>query len=146
MHVSHEHRFVHISLPYTKSTSTRKWLERAYGAHQVGYQHDAWMPDGCEGYCVFTTVRDPKDRAVSLWRRIHRGPEHDKIMRWHFVPKGIRFPETFTDWMRMLAEDQPIDYGSDYRGRLQYLSQADILGPVRVAREGHGNAGAAEGG
>ncbi len=131
MHISHEHRFVHISLPYTKSTSTRKWLERDYGAMQYDYQHYAYVPPGMEDYFVFTTIREPKDRAVSLWRRIHRKPEHDKLMRCHFEPKGIPFPETFTEWMKTLAESHHIDYGRGRNGWLQYMSQADILHPEK---------------
>jgi len=133
MHISHEHEFVHISLPYTKSTSTRKWLERDYGAKQYDYQHYAYVPEFVEDYFVWTTVREPKDRAVSLWRRIHRGPERAKLMRSHFEPRGIPFPETFTEWMKILSESHHIDYGNGPKGWIQYMAQADILNVVEYA-------------
>lgn len=128
-HVSHEHRFVHLSIPYTKSTSTRKWLEREYGAEQSGHQHSMVLPEGTGTYFTWTTVRDPRERAVSLWRRIHRKPEHDKLMRWHFGEDP--FPTTFEGWLRLLIDEQPFRYGPEPEGERQYWPQYRFFEEMR---------------
>ena len=132
MHISDEHRAAFLSIPYTKSTSTRKWLERKYGFRQIGYQHSIEAPDD---YFVWTVIREPKDRAVSLWRRIHRAPERELLRLCHFSKTAI--PETFTDWMRVLVTEQPIGYRVNGRadlGARQFWSQASLLGDARVDR------------
>ena len=125
-HVSDEHRFVFLSVPYTKSTSTRRWLERKFGAIQYGGPHEMIVPS--DEYLTWTIYRDPVDRAISLWRRIHRTPER----RAYEAGEG-QIPPTFLDFVRILASGRVIDY----RGRggpAQFWPQSRHLEGVKVDR------------
>lgn len=125
-HVLDEQGAVFLSVPYTKSTSTRKWLENQFGATQHGGPHEMIVPN--DSYYVWTVLRDPKDRAVSLWRRIHRAPER----RAYEAGEGS-IPETFLDFARILASGREIDYrGSG--GHAQFWPQSRHLEGVRVDR------------
>lgn len=131
-HIHEGLRAAFLSIPYTKSTSTRKWLERDYGFSQIGYQHSTDAP---EGFFTWTVVRDPRERAVSLWRRIQRAPERELLRRCHFGERPI--PSDFTAWMRVLVEEQPIGYrvnGDADLGARQFWSQAEILAGVSPDR------------
>ena len=105
MHKSDEHRFLLISVPHTKSTSARKWAEAYFSAKAIGGVHEARIPNECEGYLVWSMIRDPFERAVALWKKLHRGPELpvatawmkdrgfvDRSYRGHYriTPKGLR--------------------------------------------------------
>ena len=125
-HVSDEHRFVFLSVPYTKSTSTRRWLETRFGSIQYGGPHEMIIPD--DSYFVWTICRNPIDRALSLWRRIHRTPER----RAYEAGEG-KIPSTFLDFVRILESGKVIDY----RGRggsAQFWPQSRHLEGVKVDR------------
>ena len=67
MHVSRRHRFVYIGIPRTASKSMFQWLSENFESENVGGHHDSIVPAEFEDYFVFTTVRNPYDRAVSGW-------------------------------------------------------------------------------
>jgi len=73
MIINHDHRFVYIGLPKTASTTMHRWLTQpalspAPWTPEGQDQHAFAIPPGASGYFVFATVRNPYDRAVSLWR------------------------------------------------------------------------------
>ena len=66
MIISPSHRFVYVGIPRTASKSMNEWLMRHYGGIWYGGHHDYRpIPDGARSFLVFTTVRNPYDRAVS---------------------------------------------------------------------------------
>lgn len=74
MIVSHEHRFVYVSIPWTASSSTRAWLRDHFGGEDQGELHmEEGIPRSLKDYFVFTTMRSPLERCISGWRRhLHR--------------------------------------------------------------------------
>lgn len=82
MIISHEHKFVYISIPRTASKSMCEWLMN-YGGEYVGYRHEWRVPPECKDYFVFTVVRNPYERAASgyfcsHWVKHPKPPERDK--------------------------------------------------------------------
>ena len=66
MIISPTHKFVYIGIPRTASKSMNEWLMRHYGGIWYGGHHDYHgIPDDARSFLVFTTVRNPYDRAVS---------------------------------------------------------------------------------
>ena len=66
MIISPSHRFVYIGIPRTASKSMNEWLMRYYGGVWYGGHHDYdGIPEDALSFLVFTTVRNPYDRAVS---------------------------------------------------------------------------------
>jgi len=71
MIINHARRWVIITPPKTGSTTLRTLLVDESAGRDTccftGHQHDATLPRDCQSYGVFATVRNPYDRAVSLW-------------------------------------------------------------------------------
>jgi len=71
MIINHDRRWLIITPPKTASTTLRKMFLDQRNSKEAccfsGYQHDATVPAGCHDYAVFATVRNPYERAVSLW-------------------------------------------------------------------------------
>ena len=66
MIISPTHKFVYIGIPRTASKSMNEWLMRHYGGIWYGGHHDyKGIPGDARSFVVFTTVRNPYDRAVS---------------------------------------------------------------------------------
>lgn len=95
--------FVFYALPATKSTSTRLWLEQDFGAIKITQNHECIFREEDEGKFKFSVTRDPRDRAVSLWRRFndrHNGPVWKTLL-------GRDFPEHFDEMFEIiLARDE----------------------------------------
>ena len=74
MIISPSHRFVYVGIPRTASKSMNEWLMRHHGGIWYGGHHDYRpIPDGARSFLVFTTVRNPYDRAVSGYFGRHWG-------------------------------------------------------------------------
>jgi len=69
MIINHEQRWIYIGPPKTGSTTMHKELPKRFGGRYVNpeAQHDADIPEGCENYLILASVRDPYQRAVSLY-------------------------------------------------------------------------------
>lgn len=80
MIVSPSHRFVYVGIPRTASKSMNEWLMRHYGGIWYGGHHDYRpVPDGARSFLVFTTVRNPYDRAVSGYFGRHWGERPRRV-------------------------------------------------------------------
>ena len=64
--VSDKHRFVFVGVPKAATQSLFPWLADNFEGRQVG-MHTRKLPAGTEGYLVWSVVRNPYVRAVSMW-------------------------------------------------------------------------------
>lgn len=94
MIVGHEKKFCFVSVPRTKSSSTRKWLVEHHGGKQVNELHDARVLDDTQGYFYFAGIRDPIARAWSTWRHERRT---DHFWYSSFVEFCRRYGEVVRD-------------------------------------------------
>ena len=80
MIISPSHRFVYVAIPRTASKSMDEWLMRHHGGIWYGGHHDYRpIPDGARSFLVFTTVRNPYDRAVSGYFGRHWGDRPRRV-------------------------------------------------------------------
>lgn len=78
--ISRRHKFVYVGIPRTGSKSMNDWLMHHYGGVWHGGHHDyLGIPDDARSFLVFTTVRNPYDRAVSGF---FGRPWNDRPRRW----------------------------------------------------------------
>jgi len=119
MLVNHAHQFAYTGPPKTATTSLHQWLSQPSLSvrrfdPEMGDQHATSVPP-LEGYFHFASVRNPFDRAVSLWRHSQvSGPWEDPP-----VPR-MDFPQ-FVQWIARAG-----------RGRWFYSrGQAEHLAGVR---------------
>ena len=73
MIVSRKRRFIYIGPPKTATTTLHHWLSQPALCEsrwdpKGQDQHRTDLPDGCEDYLIVVSIRNPLDRAVSLWR------------------------------------------------------------------------------
>jgi len=67
MVISDTLKYVFIEVPKTASSSTRDWLTRNYQGKMHDWFHSTSIPEQAVDYHTFCVVRDPVDRAISLW-------------------------------------------------------------------------------
>ena len=65
MIISRALQYVYIGIPRTGSKSMNRWLMAQCQGEWFGEHHDWRVPDFARRYLIFTTVRNPYDRAVS---------------------------------------------------------------------------------
>lgn len=67
MIISHPLKYVYIGIPRTGSKSMNRWLMDHYQGEWVDYHHSWHVPEEARAYLIFTTVRNPYERAMSGW-------------------------------------------------------------------------------
>lgn len=80
MIVSYKHQFVYLGPPRTASTTLHAWLAQPHLDATISCsseQHSAAIPPDALDFFTFASVREPLDRAVSLWRHYCENP-HDR--------------------------------------------------------------------
>lgn len=119
MIVSHRWRFVYIGPPKTASTALHRWLSqpafcpKRWTADRQD-QHSIVIPKEARGYFVFASIRNPFDRAVSLWAHSQTQPS---------LQADDCYPMSFDEFV---LEYQP-------RASWFYrVSQSELLAPVRL--------------
>lgn len=111
--------FVRVGPPKTASTTLDHWLprpalcERRWSPERQD-QHSILIPPQAESYFSFASVRNPFDRAVSLWA-------HSQSPR-SFVADGT-YPMSFEEFI-LEYQPQAIWF---YR-----LSQSEMLAPIHL--------------
>jgi hypothetical protein len=100
MIISHSLRYVYIGIPRTGSKSMCRWLMDHYQGKWVGGHHDWKVPAECEGYRVFTVVRNPYEIQASGWffEPVIKDP--------NAPPKAKTYAEAGRNWIR--PTDQPV--------------------------------------
>lgn len=132
--ISEQHRAVYVRTPKTGCRSTATWLITEYGFREACWFHE-YLPllEGREDWLWFTTVRDPYDRARSMWDwAIHMKPD-----LFPGLAEAVGGPE-FMDWLHWLAYGRPDDIEDlaarwkwpDRKGVNVFKSQAAFLEPV----------------
>jgi hypothetical protein len=94
MIISHVGRYVFIALPKTGSSGMSKALIEHFSGIDLQPHHRTIVPGECLDYCVFTVVRNPYSRALSLWKFCQRRPNH----RLHELASKLSFRD-FMLWM-----------------------------------------------
>jgi len=119
MIISHRWRFVYVGPPKTASTTLHHWLSQPAFCDQRWTperqdQHSVVIPPEVQDYFTFASIRDPLDRAVSLWAH-SQSPTS--------LAAGEVWPMGFEEFV---LEFQP-------RASWFYrLSQAELLASVRL--------------
>ena len=66
MVISHELKYVYIAIPRTASKSMSTWLVENFKGESIGRHHEWRVPTELREYLVFTIVRNPYERVVSM--------------------------------------------------------------------------------
>lgn len=82
MIVSHKLRFVYIGPPKTASTTLHWWLSQpalcdSRWESDWDHQHDTSIPPEARDYFRLASIREPLDRAVSMWQ--HKRADCDRL-------------------------------------------------------------------
>lgn len=108
MIVMHEHESVFVSVPKCGTKTLYEYLPRVLGGSRIqsaGF-HGTRIPSRLGNYRVLTCVRNPYDRAVSLWWSTCRRASDRYGFRARITSRGGD-PSSFEDFMWMVVEDQP---------------------------------------
>jgi len=117
--ISHRWRFVYIGPPKTASTALHHWLSQpAFCAERWTPdrrdQHSIQIPKAAEDYFTFASVRNPFDRAVSLWAHSQSQPS---------LLADDCYPMSFEEFVL----EHQLRAGWFYS-----MSQSEFLAPVRL--------------
>lgn len=105
MLVSHSSKFIFIRTPKTASQSISELLMKYYGGVCNQQYHDTTIKKPYTSYFIFTSVRNPYSRTVSLYRFIRAKPFH----RVHQVAMKKSFYE-FCQWLSDLTIEPALNY------------------------------------
>lgn len=108
MIVMHEHRSVFVSVPKCGTKTLYEYLPAVLGGIRIqsaGF-HGVRIPSRLSDYRVLTCVRNPYERAVSLWWSTCRRGGDRYGFRARVTSRGGD-PASFEDFMWMLIEDAP---------------------------------------
>jgi len=103
MIVSEKYKYVFMSTPKTGTHSMYRLLIDRFDGHQLdGAYHRRDIPDEYREYFIFTTVRNPYDRTVSIWHALTERENYRDI----YVPiiGSDKFSD-FVDWLVNTNED-----------------------------------------
>lgn len=70
MRISYTHKIIFVSNPKTGSHTGFKLMEENFNGRPLGGFHNVVVPTENLDYKTFTFVRDPYDRAVSIWNSV----------------------------------------------------------------------------
>ena len=110
MIISDKRRFVFVGTPKAATQSLFPWLVEQFEGRQVG-MHTRKLPAGTEGYFVWSVVRNPYARAVSMWWSVTgQGPTSETYCTQAVVEKyGDAGLASFLRW---ILEDAGADYSA----------------------------------
>ncbi|MEP0072762.1 MAG: sulfotransferase family 2 domain-containing protein [Marinomonas sp.] len=126
MIVSKKHKFVFISTPKTGTHTMYKILPEEYeGELQPGPYHQKNIPENYANYFVFTTVRNPFERMVSIW--------HALIERENYRPTFLPLvgSESFLEFVKWITSLAPKERPKGKGGVLLY-PQSEWLKDVEL--------------
>ena len=99
--------WVYVRVPKTGSTSISHWLRAHHGAKTLDWEHSRDVPSGAY---AFTVVREPVERALSMWDHVMlRFREH-----WPGI-EGYVGGEAFSDFAKFLGEGRWRGYLEPWR-------------------------------
>jgi hypothetical protein len=104
MIISKKHKFVFISTPKTGTHTMYKILPDEYeGVQKEGPYHQTEVSEEFSDYFIFTTVRNPFERMVSIWHALIERDNYRNI----FLPLvgGVEFID-FVKWITKLEPDE----------------------------------------
>lgn len=102
-----EHKAIFVSVPKCGTrTMYTKVLPQHYGGQRFGGHHETRVPDHARDWFTFTIVRDPYQRAVSLWWSTTQRAKEKTRDRYGFR-KNVPEPDSLESFMRYLVEHKP---------------------------------------
>lgn len=103
MILSHDHKFVFISTPKTGSHTFFTLLTNDYfhGERLGPLYHRRDMPEDVDGYTVFSTCRNPYERAVALWHSVLHIEKEDRYRKTWL---SVLDDDSFLSFCRYLAQ------------------------------------------
>lgn len=124
MVISDRLRYVFIEVPKTASSSTRDWLIRNYDGRMHDWYHSTSIPERARDYHTFCVVRNPVERAISLWSwTVRQQAKHYPGLRESLGDD----PNDFVQ--KWLGEDRWRDYPYP-KLRAMFIPQDEFLGDV----------------
>lgn len=127
MVVSKKYKFVFMCIPKTGSMAMEQILKPYGGFYLKGKKwarHPNQVPSKYKDYFTFCTIRNPYDRAVSLW--------FSAVDSWPKFKYGIveKYGKEFVPFLNMLITPQ---VNSQFGG-LPMISMSSFLGKTRIDR------------
>jgi hypothetical protein len=126
MIVSKINKFVFVSTPKTGTHSMFKLLPELFETFTVeGAYHETNVPDEYKDFFIFTTVRNPFERMVSIWNALINLEEY----RVRYLP--IVGGESFSDFVHWITK-QTKESRPKGRGAAVLTTQSEWLEGIRV--------------
>lgn len=115
-------KFVYVAIPKTGTRSVYELCLNQYSCH-IYKEHWNIIPDEYKNYYAFITVRNPYDRAVSMWYFVINsiGSTKSHIKFKEGVPSG-----SFVDFMKFLIVERKNNLENPF-----FRTQAEYLKPNR---------------
>ena len=130
MIVSEALGYVFVSVPKCGSQTLFKVLVESFKGKRVGGMHHNAVPDSALDFYCFTVIRNPYDRAVSIWWSTTQRPERRNDDRYG-LRKASSDPDNFETWaLEVMAGVRP----APHVGRVLLRSQQEQLRGVRLDR------------
>lgn len=126
MLVSEKNKFIFVSTPKTGTHSVFKLLPEIFDTSRVeGAYHETNIPEKYKEYYVFTTVRNPFERMVSIWNALINLEEY----RVRYLP--IVGGDTFEDFVKWITV-QTVDTRPKGRGAAVLTTQSEWLKGINI--------------
>ena len=113
MRISHKHKLIGVSIPKCGSHSMFKLMEENFGAVPHGSFHGVDVPDNCKDFAAFTFVRNPYDRAISIYNMLSDpgdGSDFMRMINHQFYKQEVEDLEfeTFCAWLGNCPEESMV--------------------------------------
>ena len=148
MVINRAKKWVYLGPPKTASTSLHQLLTAPpFAGERMSSQHEMVVPADCRDFFIFASVRNPYDRAASLWRhRLHdlyRAAYPQQLVKFRTIVKELAvilpfnrfvqqmvnhhydnpfFEWTVTEWLNLKPDFLP-----DYEPRVDAVIHVETL-------------------
>jgi len=113
LRINHKNKLIGVSIPKSGSHTMFKLMEESFGAVKHGSFHGVEAPENCIDYSAFAFVRNPYERAVSIYHMLANPGNGSDLMRlinheyYKQEVKDLEF-ETFCAWLGNCPEESMV--------------------------------------